>query len=133
MLNDYSSRSHCIYEFTLTKKTITEGTSTIEFKSTFQVVDLAGCESLNKTQSNVQMSAEGKDINKSMLVLARIIMDLAKKSNTKSNRHPGVLPWRDSKLTMMLKKCMDGNSYFSFIACLSPLYINQFETVNTLE
>lgn len=21
-----------------------------------------------------------------------------------------VLPWRDSKLTMMLKKCMDGNS-----------------------
>ena len=60
-----------------------------------------------------------------------IIMDLAKRS--KKSIPKDILPWRDSKLTMMLKKCMDGNSYFSFIACLSPLYINQFETINTLE
>lgn len=68
------------------------------------------------------MSAEGKDINKSMLVLARIIMDLAKRSKKSKASHEFnyslnrekekeiVLPWRDSKLTMMLKKCMDGNA-----------------------
>lgn len=49
-------------------------------------------------------------------------MDLAKRSKKSKASHEFnynlnrekekeiVLPWRDSKLTMMLKKCMDGNS-----------------------
>jgi len=78
------------------------------------VVDLAGSESLGKTLSDHQTQLEGKDINQSLLVLSRIIVLLSKRKDV-------FLPWRDSKLTMLLKKCLDGNAHFSFVACLSPL------------
>ena len=42
------------------------------------------------------------------------------------------IPYRDSKLTRLLKDSLGGNTYSVMIACISPSYMCYEETVNTL-
>ena len=53
---------------------------------------------------------------------------LADKAEGKST----VVPFRDSKLTMLLKNALGGNSKTIMIAALSPAAINYDETLSTL-
>jgi len=68
----------------LKKKSIYNGTESIDFISTLQIVDLAGSESIGKTLSNKESQSEGKEINKSLLTLGRIIVLLSTKKNDNS-------------------------------------------------
>ena len=43
------------------------------------------------------------------------------------------MPYRDSKLTRLLKETLGGNSKSVIIACISPSYLSYDETVNTLK
>lgn len=70
---------------------------------------------------------EGVNINKSLLTLGKCITILAEqKKNT-------FIPFRDSKLTRILKESLGGNSKTVMIACVSSVAKFYEETLNTLK
>lgn len=69
---------------------------------------------------------EGININKGLTVLGNVISALA----TKKKNH--VVPYRESKLTRLLKGSLGGNHRTLMIGCASPSNSNQVETLNTL-
>ena len=60
--------------------------------------------------------SEGAAINQSLSSLGNCIKALADKAEGKNT----VVPFRDSKLTMLLKNALGGNSKTIMIAALSP-------------
>jgi kinesin family protein 18/19 len=68
---------------------------------------------------------EGANINKSLLSLSNCITQLSEGSS--------FVPYRDSKLTRILKECLGGNAQTLIISCISPSYISYEETANTLK
>ena len=71
---------------------------------------------------------EGANINKSLLALGNCINTLSDKSKAGS-----FVPYRDSKLTRLLKDSLGGNTKTLMIACVNPSYTAYEETVNTLK
>lgn len=71
---------------------------------------------------------EGAKINTSLLALANCINALGDK-----NKKGSFVPFRDSKLTRMLKDSLGGNCKTIMIATVSPASSQQEETVNTLK
>lgn len=70
---------------------------------------------------------EGSNINKSLLALGNCINILSEKN--KKGCH---VPYRDSKLTRLLKDSLGGNTKTIMIACISPSLSCMEETLNTL-
>lgn len=71
---------------------------------------------------------EGANINRSLLALGNCINILADK-----NKQGSFVPYRDSKLTRLLKDSLGGNTKTIMIACVSPSVLAYEETVNTLK
>lgn len=71
---------------------------------------------------------EGARINTSLLALANCINALGDKTKKGS-----FVPYRDSKLTRMLKDSLGGNSKTVMIATVSPASNQNEETINTLK
>jgi len=88
------------------------GDSTYSSKLTF--IDLAGSE---KVTSDKQQKGilEGSNINKSLLALGNCINSLTEKRKNGST----FIPYRDSKLTRLLKDSLGGNTKTVMIACIS--------------
>ena len=57
---------------------------------------------------------EGSNINKSLLALGNCIISLAERKKNNS-----FIPYRDSKLTRLLKDSLGGNAKTIMIACIS--------------
>lgn len=70
---------------------------------------------------------EGANINKSLLALGNCINMLSEK-NLGSH-----VPYRDSKLTRLLKDSLGGNTITIMLACVSQYYASYDETLNTLK
>ena len=64
------------------------------------------------------------------MILGKVISALALKSSGKSNSV--VVPYRESKLTFILRNALGGNSKTTMIAALSPASVNYEETLSTL-
>ncbi|VDN26369.1 unnamed protein product [Cylicostephanus goldi] len=73
-----------------------------------------------------------KGCSKMYSVLQRICHGLADKAGKKGRRGKGVIPYRDSVLTWLLRENLGGNSKTAMIAALSPADINFDETLSTL-
>lgn len=71
---------------------------------------------------------EGANINRSLLSLGNCINILSD-----PNKKGAFVPYRDSKLTRLLKDSLGGNTKTIMIACISPSYIAYEETINTLK
>ena len=71
---------------------------------------------------------EGANINRSLLSLGNCINVL---SNPK--KRGAYVPYRDSKLTRLLKHSLGGNSITCMIACISPSSIAVEESINTMK
>ena len=71
---------------------------------------------------------EGANINKSLLALANCINILSDKK-----KKGAFVPYRDSKLTRLLKESLGGNTKSIMIACISPSHLCYEETINTLK
>lgn len=67
-----------------------------------------------------------------MFTLRKVITGLADACRNKNKNSLSHIPYRDSKLTCLLKQSLGGNSYALMIACLAPS--NQFidENISTL-
>ena len=128
--NETSSRSHAICNFVIK----TEGKKEDEIYAKLSLVDLAGSERATETQSNNKSRlAEGAEINKSLLALKECIRALdARKTKGNSEQH---IPFRNSKLTLVLRDSFLGNADLCkiiMISCISPSNHSANHTINTL-
>merc|ERR1719491_2228160 len=97
-------------------------------RSKFHFVDLAGSERQKRSQAVGKRLKEGININKGLLVLGNVISALG----DPSKRGKTFVPYRDSKLTRLLKGSLGGNHKTLMIACVSPSSSNMEETLNCL-
>jgi kinesin family protein 4/21/27 len=93
---------------------------------------LAGSEKRNETGTTGVHAKEATDINKSLHVLRKVITALTEKE-MKGGKSNDVIPYRESKLTSLLKQSLGGNSYTLMIACLSPADRFFEENLSTLQ
>ena len=129
--NETSSRSHAIFQLSLEYKDRNSGIDYEIKYSKLSLVDLAGSERASATQNRGLRLIEGGNINRSLLTLGNCInalCDAAAKGIKKI-----YVPYRDSKLTRLLKDSLGGNARTVMIANVSPS-INTFDdTYNTLK
>ena len=115
-MNLSSSRSHTVFTITLEQVKVSNPDNTIVSK--FQIVDLAGSERQSQTGTEGQTQKESIEINKSLFVLRQVITALTQQAiNSKETVY---VPYRDSKLTMLLRQSLGGNATSLMIACLQP-------------
>jgi kinesin family protein 18/19 len=79
------------------------------------MIDLAGSERAASTENRGHRMIEGANINRSLLALGNCINILSDKNKTGN-----FVPYRDSKLTRLLKDSLGGNTKSIMIACISP-------------
>jgi kinesin family protein 4/21/27 len=132
-MNESSSRSHAILSVLVEQSTKvmeeTDGEERLIVKqSKFNFVDLAGSERIKRTHAEGQRMKEGIDINKGLLVLGNVISALG----DPKKRGRTFVPYRDSKLTRLLKGSLGGNHKTLMIACVSPSEDNLEESLSCL-
>ena len=132
-MNAGSSRSHAIYTISLEQhfksSSLDEDKHHMTSKLTF--VDLAGSERIKKTLADGQRMKEGIQINSGLFNLGQVINALADDQKLKQGIKTSHVPYRNSKLTHLLKDALGGNSQTWFIACVSPAECNEVETIST--
>ncbi|ESW04134.1 hypothetical protein PHAVU_011G070000 [Phaseolus vulgaris] len=125
LLNKQSSRSHSIFSITIHIKECTpEGEEMIKCGK-LNLVDLAGSENISRSGAREGRAREAGEINKSLLTLGRVINALVE--------HSGHVPYRDSKLTRLLRDSLGGKTKTCIVATISPSIHCLDETLSTLD
>ena len=128
--NATSSRSHAVMQIICEYTDRHSGISGEIHVGKLSLIDLAGSERASRTNNRGMRMIEGANINKSLLALGNCINALHE--NHTSGR-TNYIPYRDSKLTRLLKDSLGGNCRTVMIANISPS-MKQFEdTHNTLK
>ena len=126
-VNEVSSRSHAVLTMHVeTTQRFEERPATRCGK--LSLIDLAGSERAAKTGNAGKRLNEGANINRSLLALANCINALADKT-----KRQGHVPYRDSKLTRLLKDSLGGACQTVMITNLSPASDTFDETLNSLK
>ena len=76
------------------------------------LVDLAGSENIGRSGAQDARAKEAGNINKSLLTLGRVITALVEGQ--------GHVPYRDSKLTRLLRDSLGGKTKTCIIATIAP-------------
>ncbi|TKC45588.1 hypothetical protein EI555_020911, partial [Monodon monoceros] len=131
-LNRLSSRSHTVFTVTLEQRgrapsRLPRPAAGQLLISKFHFVDLAGSERVLKTGSTGERLKESIQINSSLLALGNVISALGDPQRRGSH-----IPYRDSKITRILRDSLGGNAKTVMIACVSPSSSDFDETLNTL-
>ncbi|XP_078179945.1 P-loop containing nucleoside triphosphate hydrolases superfamily protein isoform X2 [Carex rostrata] len=126
--NATSSRSHAVLEITVKRKQKNQYGNQI-LRGKLALVDLAGSERASETNSGGQKLRDGANINKSLLALANCINALGKQHK----KGLAYVPYRNSKLTRILKDGLSGNSQTVMVATISPADDQYQHTINTLK
>lgn len=124
-MNDYSSRSHSIFNIIIESSEVDESGNQLFRCGKLNLVDLAGSEKQKKTKTTDDALKEGININLSLTTLGNVINLLVQKA-------PHV-PFRNSKLTKLLADSLGGNSKTLMIANIGPASSNYLETLQTLK
>ena len=115
------SRSHAVFSIYINISSKENNNNIINNKSILNLVDLAGRESKASTDNYGDKKDAGK-INKSLLGLGNVIQNVGE----------NFIPYRDTKLTFLLKDSLGNNPKTCFIATISPLKKDLQETLFTL-
>ena len=125
-INEQSSRSHTLLIISIERSFIDKETNKhVKTKGVLNLVDLAGSERIKKSNLKGQRLEEAKKINYSLLVLGNCIQSLISSDQIH-------IPYRDSKLTRILKESIGGNSKTSLIVNISPSNYNVDESLSSL-
>jgi len=120
-LNADSSRSHMVFTVRLHSEGQSKKTSIR--KLTF--CDLGGCERIKRSQVVGDLQKEAIEINKSLSALSSVIEAVAGR-----RRH---VPYRDHKLTRLLRDAVGGSAKVLMYVCCSPARSNIEETAAALK
>lgn len=144
-MNVASSRSHAVLVLSVARRTPVGSETGADSEATpiykevvskLSLVDLAGSErasaSSGEGESNARAARfqEAVNINQSLFVLRKVIVALSRQPEGGDNSH---VPYRESKLTSMLRHSIGGNSYMIMLACLSPADKHFEENLSTLQ
>ncbi|XP_073393077.1 kinesin-like protein KIN-14O isoform X2 [Physcomitrium patens] len=119
--NDTSSRSHCLLRINIVCKSPHDNKKRM---SKLWLIDLGGSERLLKTNAQGLTMEEGRAINISLSALGDVISALHK-------RRPHV-PYRNSKLTQILRDSLGDNSKTLMLVHVSPTETDLGETICSL-
>ncbi|KAI7836017.1 hypothetical protein COHA_010101 [Chlorella ohadii] len=124
-MNERSSRSHSVFTAVVeaAEAQPDSGVTQVRFAK-LNLIDLAGSERVGKSGATGEQLTEAKSINKSLTTLGRVVTAL-----TERQQH---VPYRDSRLTFLLKESLGGNSKTSLVACVSPCEDSAQESHSTL-
>ncbi|XP_051130150.1 kinesin-like protein KIN-5B [Andrographis paniculata] len=125
LLNKRSSRSHSIFTICVHIKEGVVGDEELIKCGKLNLVDLAGSENIYRSGAREARAREAGEINKSLLTLGRVINALVE--------HSVHIPYRDSKLTRLLRDSLGGKTKTCIIATISPLANCLDETLSTLD
>lgn len=125
--NAASSRSHAVLQVNVVLRDRTASLSEEHTFATLSIIDLAGSERAAATKNRGATLNEGANINKSLLALGNCINALC------DPRRRNHVPYRNLKLTRLLKFSLGGNCKTVMIVCVSPLSQHYDETLNTLK
>lgn len=120
IMNSRSSRSHAVLRLDVESRD-RDGTTNV---GTLSFVDLAGSERA-RPGSDTDRLKEGCFINKSLHALAHVVAKL-------SSGQPQHVPYRDSKLTRLLRPALGGNARAAVVCTISMARSAADETANTL-
>ena len=124
-MNKGSSRSHSIFSIIVESSEV-DGSGETHYKmGKLNLVDLAGSERQSKTEATGDRFKEATKINLSLSILGNVISKLVSNKNQ-------FVPYRESKLTMLLQDSLGGNTKTVMIANVGPSDYNYDETLNTL-
>ncbi len=124
-MNASSSRSHSVFTLNLTRQNrSTDGVVTVRVSS-LNLVDLAGSESQKLAHTEGVRLKEAGQINKSLSELGNVIHAL-----TLGLPH---IPYRNSKLTFLLKDSLGGSAKMCLIATLNSDKACAAESLSTLQ
>ncbi|KAJ0231425.1 Kinesin-like protein KIN-8B [Hirschfeldia incana] len=125
-MNSTSSRSHAVLEIAVKRR---QKNQNQVMRGKLALVDLAGSERAAETNNGGQKLRDGANINRSLLALANCINALGKQHK----KGLAYVPYRNSKLTRILKDGLSGNSQTVMVATVSPADNQYHHTVNTLK
>ncbi|KAG0627536.1 hypothetical protein M758_2G209200 [Ceratodon purpureus] len=119
--NDASSRSHCLLRINIVSTSAHDNKKRV---SKLWLIDLGGSERLLKTNAQGLTMEEGRAINVSLSALGDVISALQR-------RRPHV-PYRNSKLTQILRDCLGEDSKTLMLVHVSPNENDLGETICSL-
>ncbi|KAH6565131.1 hypothetical protein BASA62_007514 [Batrachochytrium salamandrivorans] len=123
-LNKGSTRSHCIFTVYIESRSHIESSEKI-VTSKLNLVDLAGSERLSKTETKGKSLKEATYINRSLTYLEQVIIALSDKKRDH-------IPFRQSKMTHVLRDSLGGNCNTLMIANIWGEQEHIEETISTL-
>ncbi|KAJ6842801.1 kinesin-like protein KIN-5B [Iris pallida] len=124
-LNKQSSRSHSVFSITIHVKEVAIGNEELIKCGRLNLVDLAGSENISRSGAREVRAREAGEVNKSLLTLGRVITALVE--------HSVHIPYRDSKLTRLLRESLGGKAKTCIIATISPSIHCLEESLSTLD
>uniref|UniRef100_A0A8C6QE36 Kinesin family member 27 n=1 Tax=Nannospalax galili TaxID=1026970 RepID=A0A8C6QE36_NANGA len=134
-MNEYSSRSHAIFTINVCQVEKNaeapeggEWYSRQHIVSKFHFVDLAGSERVTKTGNTGERFKESIQINSGLLALGNVIRALGDPRRKSSH-----IPYRDAKITRLLKDSLGGSAKTVMITCVSPSSSDFDESLNSLK
>ncbi|XP_041111674.1 kinesin-like protein KIF27 [Polyodon spathula] len=141
-MNEHSSRSHTIFTITVGQEGSKSEADQLHdgepesgphdsfqlISSKFHFVDLAGSERVAKTGNTGERFKESIQINSGLLALGNVISALG--DPKRKSLH---VPYRDAKITRILKDSLGGNAKTVMITCISPSSFNFDESLNSLK
>ncbi|CAF0855487.1 unnamed protein product [Rotaria sordida] len=148
-MNDESSRSHAIFTLYIEQRLHDKNPNTNTVQASFDAlvkplqttfdesylsaklhfVDLAGSERVARTQNTGERFQESIRINSGLLALGNVVSALS----DPKKRTGGHIPYRDSKITRLLKDSLGGNAKTLMITCVSPCTADLDESLNALK
>ncbi|XP_028980222.2 kinesin-like protein KIF27 isoform X2 [Esox lucius] len=123
-MNERSSRSHAIVTLQLTQHHPDNGSLRC---SKLHVVDLAGSERAARTGNTGMRLKDSVHINTGLLALGNVIRAL---SDPSRRNH---VPYRDAKITRLLRDSLGGSAHTLMLACVSPSHNSVTETLSVLQ
>ncbi|RLN78492.1 hypothetical protein BBJ28_00006393 [Nothophytophthora sp. Chile5] len=138
-LNKRSNRSHCVFTFHIAQKSRAGGTERVTL-SKLHLVDLAGSERLKKTLdgestggSPTKASTASSTIKKESMYINQSLSFLEQCIVALGSKEPRHIPYRQTKLTNVLKDSLGGNSNTLMFACIWGEGRHLEETISTLK
>lgn len=133
-MNERSSRSHAILMLQLTQSCHKNSLKSIR-SSKLCLVDLAGLERAGKTGNTGTRFKESVHINTGLLALGNVIRALSDpgRHRYRNRCSSAYIPYRDAKITRLLRDSLGGNSHTLMMACVSPSDRNMAETLTVLQ